>query len=1138
MPDNQTFDIRFLGLAQRKSRYAGQPGECTLATNVAWDKLGQLTKRPGNVLQAGSVVTDKPSPATRIGPATVQAPTFGMLQYNESELKLASTNRLYASNPGGPNWISRDYVAEAVGTRRPLQTSSQSNNQNYNNPDCIVCNGVEVWAWEVTAGAPKSPTNVQVFTAVYEVATGAIILQPTVVTGVSGGYRPKLTVVGANVVVLTYCDLAGNVYARSMTCGVYPPSWGAEHTLLGSGMDTPVVYDVTTIVGDTTHFVVALAGAVGGIFVHLVTLSSFATAASALISTGTTGAVSCVTVQGTAGQTLYVAWAEWNATVGTSVQPPDSAWVVTTGTYNAAVYAHGLNPSSLATTFATYAVWNITLPVYSATDAFGGGVPLEITDWFVPQITLAPLSSTREAVIWNCPTYAGPIIQGSVNAYVDAQIEGQILYVQNITSAGANTGALMTTFGVELSSRAAQIGTKSYVLAHAPSTTQGTYFLLDLNTDFGGTAANVDYWARPVCALANRLASTSPNLSNVPPKATDMRSQSDLANLALYETGIYIAPISVVAGDSLVGEYRVWRAQLDFTHPNRGRGGALGHSLVLGSQFYDGQQATELGHYLYPENTAGQPTGSSGGAGTIGYIAIYVWTTASGETIRSTCNMAPLQKVSGNFSPSQAYVLNASAGTSASFYFAPPGISTKSDGENGTTTNVGIEVYRTTLNGDTFYLVTTLLAPPQFGYFAWSDGSTDAQIVTNPVLYFVPGGGALLENVSPPCFAHTIVHGGRVWGIGDDLRTLWYSKQYTDGEQPGFNEELTLQVEDGSDVVALASMDEKLLIGTQRYWYVVYGSGPDDGGNGNDLTYPQRLLFEQTPTNLLSLAEIPSGIVFQAANNQVYLIDRSLNCTWFSDRVEDLLNSYPVITACNYFGARHELRIACNSADGTNGIELVYNVFADAWTVFAKLATSGSGLGNAYPTACAQVVTLNGVEAYHWDAAVGGQSAGGIFVENAVTGSNVPAFAWCDGTSSVHTFVVSDVELQWINLQQVTGGYSRVRTIVTVGDWFDYHQLNVQYGSGYNTAYSGPTGQATLFADGGVGPTVLANVSPEELRLTLTSQVSHAFRVRLTDAAPATFAKTSGQGCSFAAISINYDTETGVGKFLAAAQGT
>src|SRR5579859_5253842 len=196
------------GLDTKTDKHSRLPGGADLVINGSFDKLGAINKRHGNVSEGNACVGGNGPPFPLVGPSTLPATPFGMFAFGQEQVTLAN-KRLYSYTPGRAGHVSRDYVPEAIATRRPLQNLAWFNQ--YVNPDCIVCNGFEVWVWS-TGGI-----NPFILSSVYEIATGALVLSSFVPnTIIAGAALPKLVAPTSTLVVLCWADASNNIFAQTL----------------------------------------------------------------------------------------------------------------------------------------------------------------------------------------------------------------------------------------------------------------------------------------------------------------------------------------------------------------------------------------------------------------------------------------------------------------------------------------------------------------------------------------------------------------------------------------------------------------------------------------------------------------------------------------------------------------------------------------------------------------------------------------------------------------------------------------------------------------------------------------------------------------------------------------------------------
>jgi hypothetical protein len=234
-------------------------------------------------------------------------------------------------------------------------------------------------------------------------------------------------------------------------------------------------------------------------------------------------------------------------------------------------------------------------------------------------------------------------------------------------------------------------------------------------------------------------------------------------------------------------------------------GGALLH--------YDGSAVLEQTPYHPPVSigSVGVGGGSNPPAGTYSYCGVLVYEDADGDVHRSAPSAA-FSKVSagGQLTTTWRGVLAT--------------LSLPAD-----TKPLALEVYRTKDAGATFYLQSINTIVPGTDTTV-VDTTSDVALELSRILY--TNGGVLAAEPAPASTA-LAAHQDRLWLIdARDRRLLHYSKVREQGVDYEFNAALVVRVESQREPVALASMDDKLLIFTSRDCYAVTGQGPDATGVG------------------------------------------------------------------------------------------------------------------------------------------------------------------------------------------------------------------------------------------------------------------------------------------------------------------
>jgi hypothetical protein len=1076
VPETKLYQINFAqGLDQRTSPKYVQQGKLLTATNAVFEKTGSIAKRPGNIQQSTAILTPGGAAAglSLLGPSTLPTNngTVGsasMGSYGGQEVLLSAGGQLYSQSSPSNAWIEKDYVSECVAITRRIDSSALMLPQKNGVVAVASSNGVStvVHAWE---------SNGSIYSDAYEFATGNQLIAPEIAAGAPIGvgvanYRPRLVAIGSVVVVLC-ADTTGKIYANVLDVSV-AFQWGTTQTLAsnGAGGANPV-FDAFEL-GSGGQFILAYALAAGG--VRLVTYQ---------VLSGTVTQVNAATV-GT--DTTIKSIGVWG-----NLSPDNFGvvfWSLVSGGTNSQGKAYGFAPSNLAQTFAAVTVFN---NANTTTYAYAASV--------------GRLSSTQVALVWN-------------DALPFGAFQSPLRY-QTITNAGA-LGTKHSWYGLTLASRPFVVQTNGpgnpnylYALVYNPSSTQGTQYIVHLNGTFGNALNTVQM--RAVATLAPRVSNSN----------AQVRDPSTLSNFAAVQGvpghGWYLFSGTTLAFSGLVGIQNVCEIRADFGLANRGKLFDFEREVSIGGgvpQLYDGRGVHEHGFQMYPEGATAASPGAGGGLGTIGsgslsagtyqYVFVYEWLDAKGQVKRSA-GSKPISVVVGG-------------GSSVTLSSVPylPLVSRYEGGVLVGPFGVVVVPYRTLANGTVFYRLVTgtingaILQNVEYdsagaGSFSFVDASSDASISGNPFLYTT---GGYLDNVCPPSFLDHVVHKRRVYGIGDDLRTIWASKEVTEGEVPGFNEALTLTVDDAGDLTAITSIDDKLVVFKADATYIIQGDGPNDAGAGSDWSQPQKLAPPIGCIAPNSIVAVDDGVMFRSRRG-VELLTRDLQIVWVGAAVQDAVSAAPFTLQASYFSARQEARFSLPTGPST-GIIACWNVFQKQWTTF-QLYDNVAALSSA------QVVAQAVVGGTLWWVSV----AGTLFQEdNAQT-------TWMDGGSAAANWVQRVVETGWMYFGEVSA-YERARFVSLIGKWYSSCDLKIEIGTNFQDTYNFPSGQTHTWAS-----TVLDNLDPFELNEQVVNQISHGIKVRITDLFPTGGAPGSGRGVSLDALLAEIATIPGApGRRLAAAQ--
>lgn len=220
--------------------------------------------------------------------------------------------------------------------------------------------------------------------------------------------------------------------------------------------------------------------------------------------------------------------------------------------------------------------------------------------------------------------------------------------------------------------------------------------------------------------------------------------------------------------------------------------------------------------------------------------------------------------------------------------------------------------------------------------------------------------GDVLENQCPPTFKDTCVAKGRFWGLTDDR--VFYSKPLEHGIAPEFNYALTLKIPGNAGrTTAIAGMDDKVIVFTERGVFTVYGDGPNALGSGGSFA---ELL--PIPGNIGclthgSVVEIPKGLAF-LSDQGFYLLDRGLNLAFIGEGVESTVSQFLTSTSfpVKAFSCVHDIQGRHVRWVMPSGPNLVWYYDTNQWGTFTRFAETQL----IYFAGVTQALVVNGVNAY------------------------------------------------------------------------------------------------------------------------------------------------------------------------------
>lgn len=411
---------------------------------------------------------------------------------------------------------------------------------------------------------------------------------------------------------------------------------------------------------------------------------------------------------------------------------------------------------------------------------------------------------------------------------------------------------------------------------------------------------------------------------------------------------------------------------------------------------YDGDEVTEHGFHMYPDNISAGSTATTGGNmsdGAYGYVAIYRWTDNYGQPHQSA--------VSGNLD------VTLSGGTSTQTQeIVVPTLRVTDK------TEVIVELYRTEDNGTIYYKTAETLNDKTVDTVTITDTRADDTLINEQPLYIE---GGVLDNGFAPSASVLATHtaSSRVMAIAEDGNLLIYSKIRFPGAPVEWNEALTKVLDPiGGRTRALASMDEKMIIFKEDAILFISGSGPNNLGQQDNFTEPERVSIDVGCTQPESVVLVPMGLMFKSRKG-IHLLDRALNVHYIGAAVEEFNDAE--ITSAKIVSQYNQVRFTTRDNDC-----LVYNYRLNLWSTFDNhRAISAEVIGNDY---------------YYV------RSSTELFKENPTIFS--------DNGSAISMLI----ETGWMSFAQMQG-FQRVYKMLVLGDWKSAHQLRVRAAYNFNPAW-------------------------------------------------------------------------------------
>jgi len=916
-----------------------QLGKLLVGNNVTYEKIGKIKKRKGF----------EALPKTIIGGTSNILSGQALATFKE-ELLAFDEDEMFSYVSGNNKWKSKGSVTSIYSTSRPV---SNGTGKEYDYDSAYNSVGLQAFFYtRVTS------TGTALFYTILDYETGQTVIAPTSVT--TTGQSPRVVAFGTSFYFFYYDTSTTRLKAAILTTS--NPSatlsfqfiTNDDSTADGISTGTPA-YEVAVIetraLGEQLYLMFNSRLPTRGIRLRRYRLGSFTASAQTTIAGDNMRSGSIFYEQFYDGPCFVYA-----KNLGTSKGSLDNAIFYRV---DAAVLA---DSNEIESTLA-FGGTSIDARPYHVT-----GVSLSQTEFDLRiYFDYIPASGTRaiQSFVVNDTSAFGAITAfGMANFSPFNDFDDQ-----------AGTSLNWSKNQCSIAGEAFQYNGVPYLLVEAGP--QSTYFILN------DEAKVVAKFYTGVAGGLNSLSTTEPWCPAV-----------DIVNETTFVFPVaQVSEFGTVGGETLTG---ISSIKIDFFEQERSYSRTeIGDNLHIGGGImstYDGVSVVEQGFNWYPEISYFVAQNTSSGY-SYQYKAVYEWVDAAGNIHRS--------------SPSDAYAITSGAPISPANTVEGiiRSLTLTDKLEANGRSPVMVVIYRTENNGEIFYRLPTndsnINTDTQVNTSPDADETTDEYLTGYEQLYTT----AEVENDQSPPVGAMVVHRNRLF-VKDSTNPLqvWYSKLVSPGVPVEFSNAQILNIDpSGGEVMALASLDDKLIIFKENAIRYVVGQGPDRDGTNNDYGDSIFITADVGCSNPRSVTLTSKGIIFKSRKG-IYMLDRGLAVSYIGAPVEDYNDK--MITSAVLNPDKNHIRLTLD-----NSTTLVYDYFVGNWSVFTNIAAVDSTLwknDHAYIRSSGQVMVEND----------------SLFKDN--------------GTPISMKF-----ETTWLNFGGIQG-FQRLWSFYILGDWKSDHRLKVK----------------------------------------------------------------------------------------------
>jgi hypothetical protein len=370
----------------------------------------------------------------------------------------------------------------------------------------------------------------------------------------------------------------------------------------------------------------------------------------------------------------------------------------------------------------------------------------------------------------------------------------------------------------------------------------------------------------------------------------------------------------------------------------------------------------------------------------------------------------------------------------------------------------------------------------------------DSTIITHEIIYTTDG---ILANYPLPALSHIHTHRNRIFGVqAEDPHYIVFTHIYEPGEMPGWHPFLTFRVEGKAN--ALASLDDKLVIFTDRGVFIVTGDGPDRKGLNSNFTTPQLFYAEYSCVAPGSILNLPAGLAWQSEAG-ILLLSRSLNITRIGGPVEQILESVTtpyISSACIVKDKEYAYWLLWDNPNlmlVTSTIILVYDYRHNQWGYDLVQYNDGE---NPPSVAIIQSIDYINGEAYMT-----------LATANVIWGHE----GYSDpAATNKHQYITQVAVTAWINLAAMQQ-YQRFRWVNVIGNTHGGHDLEI------TVTTDGPGGPSQVF---NWTDAQLTTFNQYEFSMHIKNQRSDQIQIQLVDG-ESTLTPAATQGPTWIGLAID-----------------